>query len=182
MLVFLSSISNPQFHIAGGAVPVTPWQPESRQLKTFKSNLTSVSNLEPCQTSTLISKLHTLIFLCADIEVTKPRYRRQIRSSDFLLRHYLGDSETSISETQIVPEIKVSLISKHTNIEVRVKRFDIINVFSISGHTDIWLKNTDVDVSPISGYSSLIYRYPRFRPGAPQINSQISAFLARCLL
>ena len=83
MLVFLSSLSNPQFHIAGGAVPVTPWQPESRQLETFKLNLTSVSNLEPCQTSTLISKSHTSIFLCADIEVTKLRYR----SSDFLLRH-----------------------------------------------------------------------------------------------
>ncbi len=255
MLVFLSSLSNPQFHIAGGAVPVTPWQPESRQLETFKLNLTSVSNLEPCQTSTLIS--NTSIYLCADIEVTKTRYR----SSDFLLRHRLqslvldfnikvhciwdlanpilrvGDpisdfhiqywssyiglssilgvhlrcripmsslscsdigstdieeiylrylskififdissisgydletyrwisqtdelelpklqyvssssrtstedlpgratrkpaptiriSETSISETQIVPEIKVSLVSKHTNIEVRVKRFDI---------------------------------------------------------
>ena len=61
-------------------------------------------------------------------------------------------SKTSISKTNIVPDIDESSISGYTYIEVA--QFDI-EVSSISGYTDIEVDHFDIDESSISGYTNI---------------------------
>ena len=60
--------------------------------------------------------------------------------------------KTSISKTNIVPDIDESSISGYTNIEV--ERFDI-DVSSISVYADIEDKTIDIDESSMSGYTDI---------------------------